>query len=93
MELLPCTHIPREQFAQSPCVCKEATRKSRRKRGKLRTPEKASNLPQDSQQTRDRREWCSGMAIACRAFKSTRKISSFSLISMSKVGVASHKSG
>lgn len=93
MELLPCTHIPREQFAQSPCVCKEATRRSRRKRGKFRTPEKASNLPQYSQQTRDRMEWCSGAVIACRAFKYTQKVSSFSLFSMSKVGVASHKLG
>lgn len=45
MESLPCTHIPREQFAQSHCVCKEGPATRRRKRGKPRTPEKPSNLP------------------------------------------------
>lgn len=89
MESLPCTHIPREQFAQSPCVCKRgpATRRSTRKRGKLRTPGKPSTMPS----THSRH--VTGAVIACRAFKSTRKVSSFSLFSMSEVRVASHKLG
>lgn len=94
MKSFPCTHIPREQFAPAPCVCKQgpATRRSRRKRGKLRTPRSLAPA-QYSLQTRARMEWHSGVVTACRAFKSTWKVSSLSLFSMSEVGVASHKLG